>query len=186
MSGTLIAAAEIGQALAKLAVARGGLLDDITAEVYLERLSRFDPVLVRRACAELSDVPRKAKETALPDVGKIIETAESLARTDAMNAAMKKLGPMPGETDHQPTYFCTDCFDEPGAWRLRWCQGVGEQRTFQRPDRDAHVPAGFCGRAHVGHAPHVYAERCACRDVNPVIARHRANQAAHVASRGSR
>lgn len=187
MNRDLVAAAAIGESLARLAVARAGLLDDVTAEVYIDRLlqRQATPDLVRRACAELADTPRKPKETALPDVGKIIETIESIAHADRLAEAAKKLLPMPQDGDREPTYFCTDCFDEPGAWRLFWCQGAGQARVLDTPPQADRMTLSYCGR-RFAHAPHSYAERCACREVNPVIARHREKQASARAARGAR
>lgn len=163
------------EALAKLAIARGGLLDEYSAEVYLDRLDRFDPALVARACAELSDTPRAEFETTLPEVGRIIERVEALARKDADEAARLRLLPSRVVRDaDEPTFHCLACFDEPAAWRSFWCPG--EPRELAKPERASRFSSVDCGRPkkHIGH---FYVARCECSDTNPVIRGHRDRQA---------
>ena len=159
----------IGDALVRLAAARGGLLDDVTSEVYLERLSRFDPRLVRRACEHWSDVPRQEYQPVLPPVGRLIETVERLAREDAATASAAKLLPPPvAEPDEKP-YFCLACRDEPYGWRAYWCRGRGQASAGETSDR---ADVRVCGRRD-SHAAHTYVERCGCYDVNPTSAASR-------------
>lgn len=168
---TIHAELGIGEALTRLAVARGGTLDDITAEVYLDRLQRFDAALVRRACAHWSDIARSEFEPTLPAVGQIIGTIEALVRSDADAASLARLLPKPKSEDDEPRYFCRDCRDEPGAWRVFWCPGGGQYRATEPHERHADLPRTTCSMKT--HMPHTFAERCGCRDVNPVIDEHR-------------
>lgn len=159
------AALTVGDALVRLAAARGGLLDDVTSEVYLERLSRFDPHLVKRACEHWSDVPRQEYQPVLPPVGTLIETAERFAREDAAKESAARLLPAPvAEPDEKP-YFCLECRDEPHGWRSFWCRGVGAFASGGGPDGTP-IASRTCAR-RASHGPHVYVERCGCYDVNP-------------------
>lgn len=165
----------IGDALVRLSAARGGLLDDVTSEVYLERLSRFDPLLVKRACEHWSDVPRQEFQPVLPPVGSLIDTVERFARDDAAKDAAAKLLPAPvAEPDEKP-YFCLECHDEPYGWRSLWCRGVGLQASTGNP-KDHTLSIRPCARRN-SHYPHTYVERCACFDVNPNSAEHRRRMA---------
>jgi len=67
-----------------------------------------------------------------------------------------------------PTYHCLLCFDEPHAWRLFWCVGVPAAASRHQP---SDIPVYPCARRQP-HATHSYAERCTCRDTNPVIAQY--------------
>lgn len=163
----------VGDVLIRLAVARGGLLDDVMSEVYLDKLDRFDPGLVRRACDEWSEVPRDKFEPVLPPVPDLIRTIERLAHEDAEASASRKLLPMPGGRDRdEPTFFCLDCHDEPNAWRVFWCQGDQSIAVAEVPPGAKGVAIARCGRTHL-HAPHSFADKCGCQHVNPVIAAHR-------------
>lgn len=167
----------IGNALVRLAAARGGLLDDVTSEVYLERLSRFDPFLVKRACEHWSDIPREDYQPVLPPVGALIETLEQFARDDRAELAAAKLLPAPvAEPDEKP-YFCLDCHDEPYGWRSLWCRGVGQHASTSGP-KDPNLGIRACARRQ-SHSSHTYVERCACFEVNPNSAAHRRRMAEH-------
>lgn len=159
----------IGDALVRLAAARGGLLDDVTSEVYLERLSRLDALLVKRACEHWSDIPREDFQPVLPPVGLLIETAERFARDDQAQIAAAKLLPAPVREDDEKPYFCLECRDEPYGWRAYWCRGKGKSAVIDQPDRSGVLP---CARRD-SHSPHSYVERCSCFDVNPNSAAHR-------------
>jgi hypothetical protein len=160
----------IGEAVARLAVARGGLIDDTTSEVYLDCLADLDPDAVGRACEDLAIEPRGAYEAVLPPVATIRARVEALAQRAALEAAAKRVLPMPQTEDDEPRYFCLACRDEPHGWRIFWCPGSGALRTMARPDR-AQGSMVECGRPV--HAPHSYAHRCECADTNPVIAKAR-------------
>jgi hypothetical protein len=70
--------------------------------------------------------------------------------------------------DDGPRYFCVACRDEPAAWRLWCCAGLGKFRAVTVRD----IPTSQCGRRK-DHPPHTYAERCQCSQTNPVVAEHR-------------
>jgi hypothetical protein len=167
----------MAEALSRLAIARGGLLDQFSADVYLERLERFDSRFVAAACAELSDEPRLEFETTLPEVGRIIERIKALALVEERAEKARKLLPLPKSEDDEPRYFCVDCRDETYNWRPFWCPGTGQSRNMVRPE---HVMASLvdCGRLKE-HRPHDYVAKCQCQHVNPVAAqaRDRMNQA---------
>lgn len=175
----------IGEALTRLAVARGGLLDDTTSEVYLDCLGDLDPMAVGLACEDLALEPRREFDPVLPPVGEIRIRAEAIARREQAEAAARKLLPMPRPDESAPRYVCPVCRDEASGWRLFWCPGRGGLRTFDRPERDAELPMSECGRSAT-HVPHTYADRCACVETNPVIAAHRQRQTESVRRRKDR
>jgi hypothetical protein len=160
----------VGQAVTRLAVARGGLIDDTTSEVYLDLLGDLDPAAVCHACAELATEPRGAYEPVLPAVAVIRARAETMSRRAAAEAQARRVLPLPKTDAEGPRYFCLDCRDEPSAWRVCWCPGKGALRTMDRPER-SEGSIVECARAGV-HAPHAYVERCQCAGVNPVVARY--------------
>jgi hypothetical protein len=166
-------AAEIGEALTRLAVARGGLLGETESDVYLDRLQRFDAALVSRACAEWSDIARGQYDSLLPSVGQLIATIERISLDDATRASAARLLPMPQDEVHEPRYACPTCQD--GYWVTRWCPGNGAARAEAKPAGAHWFPTMQCGRRGA-HALHTWAERCVCIDVNPVIAAQRQRQ----------
>lgn len=173
LKGELIAA----EALAKLAIARGGLLDEYSADVYLDRLQRFDVKLVARACEALSDEPRREYETSLPDVGRIIERIHVCEREDAERLAESRLLPAPKRDDNEPRFHCLACLDEPSGWRSFWCPGTGQFRSHEKPERATRLTMHPCARPK-DHGQHPYVDYCECRETNPVIHQHRQRMAA--------
>jgi hypothetical protein len=150
----LLPAVRMGSALAALAVARGGLLDDAQAVVYLRLLQGADPGLVERACEAIAREPRPEFDPLMPAVGAILERARTIHAEDAKVAARAKLLPLPKSEDDEPRYFCLDCHDESSGWRELNC------------------PEDRCGR-HERHYAHSYVVRCHCWQRNPVVAERR-------------
>jgi hypothetical protein len=183
---SLNASLTAGEALVRLAVARGAghLMDDTVSQVYLDALEDVDIDALRKSCRELGIEARGQYETALPSVGVIRERAEEIVRREAHDAQKRLLGALPKEAK-DPTFFCLACFDEPNAWRIYYCFGDGQSRTGEVP---AHITSrgmalAACGRHGDNHIPHAYAEKCACSDVNPVIAQHRERAVRYVAKK---
>lgn len=154
----------IGEALARLAVARGGRIDAMQSDVYLDGLLDLPPDLVQRACLDIGKRPRVEFDSILPSVGEIRAEVETVRRTDVETDARRLLGSAPKNRGDEPTFYCLDCHDEPNGWRIYQCRGVGE--VAKRGDGD-YSP---CGRTKT-HTPHAFAELCACLPHNPVIAR---------------
>lgn len=73
---------------------------------------------------------------------------------------------MLGSNDPRTWHSCQRCND--GGQELFRCDGG----TGNRGSRDAHLRLAPCGR-RFPHAPHSYADRCACVETNPVIAARR-------------
>ncbi len=160
----------MASALAALALARGGLIDEAQVVVYLRLMADADTALVERACEAIAREPRDDFDPVLPSVGAILERAKSMAASDAKVAAAARLLPMPKSDEDGPRYFCLDCFDEPSGWRIHQCAG------WQAPVIDARTTARLegldgrhCGRRTVHHA-HSFSERCHCWQYNPVVA----------------
>ncbi len=84
----------IGEALTRLAVARGGRLDDITAEVYAEELESSELPHIEEACRRLRRAARREFETLLPDVGTILDMIATVAREQRQAEAKARLLPM--------------------------------------------------------------------------------------------
>lgn len=168
------AAAAIAEALARLAIARSTVLDEVTLAVYADALEDVDPALVARACAALSRERRGEFETALPDVGTIRERCESLAAEDIEAARRRMLPALPVSDDDGPRYFCLSCRDESSGFRPFWCPGSGEHRTLDRPARSEGSIVD-CGRSHP-HGSHDYVARCECWQRNPVVEARRQRQ----------
>lgn len=163
---------DIATAVLRLSIARGGgVLDDITGDVYVRGLMDLRADLVTEACDDLGLEPREDFKPAMPTVADIRARVDRIAREAAARDAAAKLLPAPvSEPDERP-YFCLDCRDEPHAWRAFWCAGIGSaaSRTGPTDPRRTVCP---CSRRHP-HAHHGYVERCQCADVNPIIAEHR-------------
>ena len=60
-------------ALTKMAIKRGGMADQVYLRVFMERLSTENPTDVFRAIDSLADRARREGETALPDMGTILD-----------------------------------------------------------------------------------------------------------------
>lgn len=169
----------IAEALTRLAIARGAILDETTTDVYLRQLTAIepihDPVLITRACEELGNFERGEMELALPAVGTIRARCESILSRDAAETAAKKLLPFPKSDEDGPTFFCLDCRDETNGWRMFYCPGIGALRVNALPAHYADLTATVCAR-HNNHGPHVYTEHCACHGRNPVAAERRAKE----------
>lgn len=129
---------QLTNALANLAIARGGILDEVTFAVYSDALADLEPSLVERACRQFALEPRADYESVIPSVGLIRERVTRIAL--APPKALRQLPPAPGE----PTYRCATCHDDPNGWI----------------DNIA-CPEVSCGR-HKAHAPHFFAVRCPC------------------------
>ena len=170
LSGHLV----IAEALTRLAVGRGGSLDDITVEVYLSDLQRFDPALVARACERWRTVPRKEFETTLPAVGQLIATIERLAREDAEDAQMRALPPPTRDDEDGPRYACRDCLDHDWGPAM-WCPGSGASRASVKHERHAKLETVMCGRPKP-HGCHTFVGRCHCWGRNPNV-EHRRREA---------
>lgn len=167
----------IASALADMAIARGGLLDDFQTPVYLRALVDLDPALIARACEAIGLERREDFEPVLPPVGTIRARVEQMAQEDAATAAAAKLLPPPvAEPDERP-YFCLLCRDEPSAWRPYRCLGWGQAVAEESRD-DERLTVLACAR-RTPHGSHTYVERCTCADVNPVIAAHKRRIAQH-------
>lgn len=164
------------EALKFLSVARQADPDPAVGLVYLTALSDVAPEFLEAACHQLALQPREDYKPAMPDVGTIRALAESLAREADLDAQFKLLAPMPQAESDEPRYFCLSCRDEPHAWRLFWCPGVGESRSMYRPDR-SEGSVVECGKQK-GHAPHQYVARCECYETNPVSAETRRRESA--------
>lgn len=158
----------IGDALIRLAAARGGKLDDVTSEVYLDDLQAFEPSFVSRACETLRKQPRRDYETILPALATIIAEVERIAREDARVEANLRLLPMPSPSE--PTYVCLRCMD--GFWETVWCPGSGHLRNTEKHPRHHGLPSVQCQHPRP-HVAHTAAVRCSCIDTNPVIAEQR-------------
>lgn len=63
---------KIGLALAEMAILRGGEWSEAALTVFSERLSREPVELVLPVLQEITESPRRAHETALPDLGTIL------------------------------------------------------------------------------------------------------------------
>lgn len=178
---TLAWEATVGHKLIECAVSRGGRLDDIESEVYLDKLGDLDAALLARVLDQMALEPRKEFEPVVPSVPAIRVRCEALARQDADREAARKLLPLPASDDDPRTWVhCPDCRDESSGWREAWCIGGGAQA-----DRESHSPhhrstrpilRTYCGRK-MAHGPHSYVMRCGCVGTNPVIAKRRAAQA---------
>ena len=90
-------------------------------------------------------------------------------------------------THDEPTFHCLECFDEPHGWRLHWCRGAGTSRVAveDKGSRFMGMATRECGRMK-RHPPHSFTDPCACRDTNPVIARHRERLASYQAQAAAR
>lgn len=174
----------ISDALIRLAVARGGSIDDVSAEVYVEGLKRFDVGFVKLACARLRDMPRREFETVLPALGTIIETVEKVAREEHDRASARKLLPMPKSADDtEPRFFCPTCTDS--GLEILWCPGYGPHRLATKPDRHEGIPAAQCDRLKP-HAAHTGAVWCSCEQTNPILAKDRQRQREFVERRATK
>lgn len=160
------------EALSRLAIARGGVLDEITLSVYLDTLDDQSPQLVARACATLAKTPREEFGPVVPAVGTIRELVGKIAREDSEREAAKRLLPAPKRDSDEPVFFCLNCHDEPNGWSITWCPGVGDVRELSPTDRALSTRICPCGQGQ-RHRAHTYAERCPCLETNPIIARHR-------------
>jgi len=171
---TLSGDMQTANALANLAIARGGTLDDPTGLVYLRQLEDLSPDFVERACLRLANEPRGAYETTMPAVGTIRAAVGVLEREARAAEQALKLLPLPARESDEPTYFCTLCFDEPSAWRVFWC--AGSPITAHLSADAKRLPIYHCGRTKT-HYAHSYTERCECLPTNPVIAAAKAAMA---------
>ncbi len=167
----------ISDAIARLAIARGSMVDDLTSDVYLDALADVSPELVRAACLELSKLPRADYETALPSVGTIREYCDRVAKRLESEAAAKRLLPVPKGDQDGPRVFCPHCQDEPSGWYLVWCHGSGQGFKSTPHERHADLEPCVCAR-RPSHPAHSWAVKCSCVDVNPIIAKSRARMAA--------
>ena len=172
----------IGDALIRLAAARGGKLDDVTSEVYLDDLQAFEPSFVSRACETLRKQPRRDYETILPALATIIAEVERIAREDARVEANLRLLPMPSPSE--PTYVCLRCMD--GFWETGWCPGRGHLAVDVglKSERYLGQTTERCAKDNP-HGPHGWARKCHCVESNPVIRQQRDRQAAFLAGKAS-
>lgn len=174
----------VSDALIRLAVARGGTLDDTSGDVYVDELRKFDIAFVKRACERLRVQPRREFEAVLPALGTIIETINAIAREEAEKESARKLLPMPKVADeNEPRFFCLTCLDS--GWEILWCPGYGPQRLATKPDRHADIPTAQCDRLRP-HASHTGCVRCSCEQTNPVLARERQKQREFVERRAAK
>ncbi len=160
----------IGRALVRLGIARQSPCDEGTQQVYGEALVLFPPTVVETSCRTLSLEARPEFSTAFPDLGTII--AACTAETERLKVDTLKLIAAQ-RPEHEPTYYCLDCRDEPNGWRIWFCRGVNETRTILTQGLSVHA----CGRMQ-DHPAHTYAEPCACLPHNPEIARAKARMQA--------
>ena len=170
MKATIEAEVIIGEALARLAIGRGGVVDERQTDVYLEDLADLSPDVISRACDRLRREPRETFETALPDVGTIRSMCQTVAREDQAEAVRQRLLPPPSDEDPRTWVHCRVCQD--CGWEEFWCAGEGPLRMAHL----AHLTARDCQR-HKAHPSHTYVRRCDCIDRNPVIARRREHDA---------
>ena len=153
----------ITRSLVKLGIARQSPCDEGTQQVYGEALVLFVPAIVEAACRTLSLEARPEYSTAFPDLGTIVQACrdeEAKRKADTLKLIASK------RPEHEPTYYCPDCRDEPNGWRIWWCRGIPQ--TLEIIPKSPHVHA--CGRMQE-HPAHTYAEPCACIPHNPEIAR---------------
>lgn len=145
----LATSAVIGTSVLRLSIARGGgVLDDITSDVYVRGLLECDAELVQRACDALSREPREDYQQAMPPLPTILERVRAIHRADIeARARAKALPPAPNER----TFACYKCEDDPAGWMV----------IMRCPDVD-------CGEPHykqgerVEHTPHTFTVRCPC------------------------
>jgi len=167
----------IADAVTRLAVARGALLDDVGAEVYMQGLRDLSPFLVKQACWTMGLERRAEYESAMPPLAVIRDRVEQLAVEERARAAAAKCFPLPVPADPDAALdFCAGCQDT--GWTHGWCPGVGVVRVDDPPIRYAAEPRVACGRM-VSHSPHTVAPRCPCVDTNPVICARRTRLQAH-------
>ena len=152
MSHALVQATlAVGEALAKLALARGAALEREAAQVYLEDLADLPPGLVVDACQALRREAKAEYEPAMPTVGTIRARVETVKRE--RENRVRALPPAPNER----TYRCQDCEDEPSGWRYWQCPG----RDVEGPQRVSEKAVKNCGK-FAAHPPHAYVTRCVC------------------------
>jgi hypothetical protein len=177
----LRSAAVVVDALTRLVAGRSGTLDDVQIEVYVEDLARFDPQLVARACERWRTVPRQEFQSALPEVGKLIQTIEHIAEEDAAEIRRAKYLPAPRDEDG-PRYVCLQCHD--GYWVISmWCPGRGTEA--KRHARHEGLVTRDCGRRKP-HQPHTWTEKCACVETNPVVQQQLQTQRGFVTQRAQK
>lgn len=180
----------VTKTLQNLAIARQAELLDGAIRVYLHILGGLAPRHISLACEQLASEPRAAYSTLMPPAGDIRALAEQVGLAEAETERLKRLMPLPVADVDGVRFFCLECYDESAGWRTHWCPGEGPQRVQAdaKPDRHARLPISRCGHTR-SHAAHTFSDRCACYDVNPVIAAHRARQirrAAPAPRRGDR
>ena len=163
----------ISESLSRLAIARGGELDDITGEVYLEGLSDLSPEFIARACSELGKTARGLYETVLPPLGDIRAKVRELEQADRAEQERRLMLPAPqGDDDPRTWMVCTRCED--CGWIIRECPG-GEARTCGRSNAAGFHDGIFYGVCRVRHT---FAERCECAARNPKLIANRRQGAA--------
>lgn len=177
MRASIQAELVIGEALTRLAAARGGTVDAVQSDVYLEDLADLSPEIVSRACELLRREPRAEFESALPDVGTIRQMCVLVADEDAREAKRQRLLPAPSDNDPRTWRHCNACDDS--GWEEFFCAGDASRPTLKHEQR---LSARDCRRPSA-HLPHTYVHRCDCLERNPVIARQREEQARYVEKR---
>lgn len=172
------------EALTKLAIARGAVPDGEQNDVYLDSLAPYDAGLIQRVCLAWRTKARQDYEPALPPVGTIVVAVEDLARKDAADASQRLLGPLPGKSYDEPTFYCPVCLD--GFWETGWCPGRGHLAVDVglKSERYLGQTTERCAKDNP-HGPHGWARKCHCVESNPVIRQQRDRQAAFLAGKAS-
>lgn len=170
----------VAEALTRCAIARGGVIDDVTLSVYMDELEDLDAGMISRVCRVLGKLERREFEAVMPSVGAIRAQCKELQAQDRMEAQRQRLLPAPSDDDPRTWRHCNACDDT--GWEEMWCVG---DSSIPQPDYRLHLTARDCGRVR-GHTSHTYVRRCDCINRNPVIARRRELEAQQVVRREKR
>ena len=99
------------------------------------------------------------------------EVVKAIAAYEAQQRRESRILPMPARDEDEVRFFCANCADEPSAWQIVWCPGVGDARALSPNGRALSTRIAECGRWKK-HEPHTYGARCACVGTNPVTREH--------------
>ena len=117
-------------------------------------------------------------------VGTSTDAVEDLARKDAADASRRLLGPLPGKSYDEPTFYCPVCLD--GFWETGWCPGRGHLAVDVglKSERYLGQTTERCAKDNP-HGPDGWERKCHCVESNPVIRQQRDRQAAFLAGKAS-
>jgi hypothetical protein len=120
------------EALQRLAVATGRVLDSESRSLYLERLTPFSEAAVAAGCRAL-----ETTATFWPKLAEVVESVQNAAHSVVL------------ETDPRTWVKCPSCEDT--GWMFETCLG-GAKKTCGRPDVDGYWTNGrytaVCKRGH--------------------------------------